>query len=69
MENDINALISCLITRRKELGITQKQLAEITGLSFATINRVENFQLSPRLEVFVKICSALKLKLKLTAPK
>ena len=34
-------------TVRKELGLTQKELAAALGVSFATVNRWENGQVNP----------------------
>lgn len=47
--------------RRKELKITQEQLAEMIGVHFTTINRLENAKFSPRLELFARVCHALDL--------
>ena len=44
---------------RKEKGLTQMKLAELTGLSFVTINRAERKGVM-RLATYLKIVNALK---------
>ncbi|MEY4334561.1 MAG: Helix-turn-helix domain [Bacteroidota bacterium] len=43
---------------RQEQNLTQKQLAEKSGISFVSINRIENGN-PPRLSVIEKIFSAM----------
>lgn len=43
---------------RQEQGLTQKQLADKCGISFVSINRIENGN-PPRLSVITKIFSAM----------
>jgi transcriptional regulator with XRE-family HTH domain len=43
---------------RQEQNLTQKQLAEKSGISFVSINRIENGN-PPRLSVITKIFSAM----------
>ena len=58
---------------RLKNNLTQKQLAEKSGISYVSINRIENGT-SPRLSVLVKIFGAMdkalsfELKDKVTAP-
>jgi transcriptional regulator with XRE-family HTH domain len=44
---------------RKQKGLTQENLAKITGLSFVTINRAEKTG-KMRLSTYLKIVNALK---------
>ena len=53
MKNDIKAF-------RKELNITQEDLAKKTGVSRQTINAIENNKYSPSLELALKIARIFK---------
>jgi transcriptional regulator with XRE-family HTH domain len=48
---------------RNKAGLTQKQLAEKSGISFVAINRIEKGNL-PRVSVATKLFNALGLDLK-----
>ncbi|MBN3489954.1 helix-turn-helix transcriptional regulator [Acholeplasma equirhinis] len=58
-------IIDKIISVRKSKGITQKQLAEMTGLKQSAIARIESFSNSPQLDTLVKISFALDLKIEL----
>lgn len=47
---------------RQKAGLTQKQLAEKSGISFVAINRIERGH-PPRLSVITKIFTAMNLDL------
>ena len=47
--------------RRRELGMTQKELAEIAGCSDNYISSIENGKSKPTLAILVKICVALDI--------
>lgn len=47
---------------RKELGLTQKEVAKKAGIHFNHYNRIENGKASPSVEVTEKIAKALKIK-------
>ncbi len=44
---------------RKELGMTQEQLAEITNVASNSISRIERGLLMPALPTLIEICNAL----------
>lgn len=48
-----------IVSRRKELGFTQVQLAERAGLGVRTIERIEGKKFIPNGESLLKICYAL----------
>ncbi len=50
--------------RRKEVGLTQEELAEKVGISRAYMGYVEQGRNAPSLEVLEKIAKLLKLSLK-----
>ena len=47
--------------RRKELKITQRELANRVGVDFTYISKIENDVLLPSEGIIKKICSVLKL--------
>ena len=51
--------------RRKNLGITQPHLAELSGISANTIYMLERGRSNPTLEVLTKIADVLGMELKL----
>ena len=55
-----------LSERRKKLGLSQQDLAEISGVSLRTINAIENDASNPSIEVVSKIAEPLGLVISLT---
>lgn len=51
--------MSCLSDLRKQCGLTQLQLAEITGSSRRTIQNIENGQSIPNVVLAIKIAKVL----------
>lgn len=49
--------------RRKELMITQPDLADIAGISVNTLYKIERGQANPTIEVLVKILDVLGLEI------
>lgn len=64
-ENIINTIIST----RKKKGLTQKEVAEMTGLKQPAIARIENNVNSPQLDTLIKILDALDLKIEINSLK
>ena len=58
-----DAMIRELVERRKKLGLTQQQLADMCGIPQSTIGRIENGFIHPRLTTYLKIVEALGLDL------
>ena len=56
-------LIREMIKARREAGLTQKELAERTGLQQSNISRIENGNGNPSLETLNKIAQGLGKKL------
>ncbi|WP_109734259.1 MULTISPECIES: helix-turn-helix transcriptional regulator [unclassified Fibrobacter] len=52
--------------RREALGLSQKDLSEMSGVSLRTINAIENGNANPSIEVLCKLSNQLGLKLSLT---
>ncbi len=57
------ALIGKLIEAREKLGLSQRQLAEMSGLKQPAIARVESLKSTPQIDTLFKILSPLGYKL------
>lgn len=62
-QEKISALIISMISRRVELNMTQRDLAEKTGIKQPMIARIERMDSIPRLDTLVKLFTALDLNL------
>lgn len=60
---DTQRLIQTIVDRRKELGLTQSQLAELAQISRRTMNELESGNASISLRRLSRIVSALDLTL------
>lgn len=61
---DLGLLIKCV---RKELGLSQEQLARELNISFSTVNRWENRKTNPSQmakEIFFKFCDTNNVDIK-----
>lgn len=64
LEIDLMAdIMSQIIKRRQELGISQRELEKITGIRQEAICRMEKMKNLPQLDTLVKIMKPLGLKL------
>ncbi len=54
-----NLIANYIVTRRKELGMTQEQLAEKCDLGIATIRRIELAKFIPDGKSLLKLCYGL----------
>lgn len=59
----VNQIAEAIRTRRKELGITQSHLSELSGISVNTIYKLERGQGNPSLEIIQKLMDVLGLEL------
>lgn len=57
------ALIGKMIEAREEKGLSQKQLAELTGMKQPAIARLEKLQTTPQLNTLIKFLTPLGYKL------
>ena len=64
MENieELTSLISSLISKRKELGMSQRDLAAECGLPQSSIARIESLKTIPKLDTLLKLMRPLGLK-------
>lgn len=58
------AIIQAMIDARKSGGITQKQLAEKTGIAQGDISKLENGSANPSLRTLQRLASGMGMKLK-----
>lgn len=64
---EVNSIVSSIIRRRQELGISQRTLAERCGIPQSSIARIETLKTTPKLDTLVKLMQALNLKLQVAA--
>ncbi|MBR6289137.1 MAG: helix-turn-helix domain-containing protein [Acholeplasmatales bacterium] len=56
-------IISAIIERRNEMGISQRELANICGLPHSSVARIESCAVKPKVETLIKIMKPLGLTL------
>ena len=56
-------IISAIIERRNEMGISQRELANICGLPHSSVARIESCAVKPKVETLIKIMKPLDLTL------
>jgi transcriptional regulator with XRE-family HTH domain len=59
------AIIQAIIDARKDSGMTQKELAEATGIAQADISKLENGNANPSLKTMQRLASGMGMKLKI----
>lgn len=60
-------LIKGIVVQRKKKSLSQRDLAELTGLKQSSIARIERDIVMPKLDTFIKIANALDLEITLTS--
>lgn len=63
----LTSIISPMIKQRKELGLSQRELAAMCSIPQSSLARIESFRTTPRLDTIIKILSNLGLQLNVTA--
>ena len=58
-------LMIALSQARKEKGLTQKELSEITGVRQSAISRLENGNTSTQIDALIRLFTAMKMKLQM----
>jgi len=58
------AIIQAMIDARKNAGITQKQLSEITGIAQSDISKLETGVANPSLKTMQRLASGMGMQLK-----
>lgn len=59
------SLIKALMEARSEKGLTQKELAEITGISQGDISRIERGTANPSIKTIQRLATALDKKVQI----
>lgn len=60
---ELASIVSAIIEKRNELGLSQRQLAEICGIPQSSVARIETLKITPNLDTLLKIMQHLGLKL------
>ena len=60
------SFVTQIIQRRNELGMTQRELASLSGLPQSSIARIETLRTVPNIETIIKIVRPLGLQLSLS---
>lgn len=60
---NIASIVGAMIDKRNELGITQRQLAEMCGIPQSSVARIESYKTTPNLDTLLKIMQPLGLTL------
>lgn len=55
------AMIAAIIARRRELGLTQVDLANVSGVAQTEISRIDRGRKSPTMDTYSKLAAALAL--------
>ena len=58
-------IVQALIDARKESGLTQKKLAEKTGIAQGDISKIENGEANPSLKTLKRLAAGMEMRLKL----
>ena len=61
-----SAIITAMISRRNDLGISQRELAELCGIPQSSVARIESNKTMPKLDTLIKIFSQLGLGFQIT---
>ena len=59
------AIIGALIEARKNTGLTQKELAEKTGIAQGDISKIEHGNANPSLKTLKRLAAGMDMKLRL----
>ena len=62
----MSEIVSAIIDKRNELGLSQRDLANICGLPQSTIARCEALTVNPKMETLLKIMKPLGLTISVT---
>lgn len=59
------AIVQAMIDARKQTGMTQKQLSELTGIAQGDISKIENGSANPSLRTLQRLAAGLGMRLKI----
>ena len=60
------AIINAIVDARKEMGLTQKQLSELTGITPADIRKRETGNANPSFKTVQRLAAAMGKKVKIS---
>lgn len=64
---ELSSIVSSIIKRRNELGMSQRTLAEQCRIPQSSVARIESFKTMPKLDTLLKLMRPLGLKLQVAA--
>lgn len=59
------AIVQAMIDARKQTGMTQQQLSELTGIAQGDISKIENGSANPSLRTLQRLAAGLGMRLKI----
>jgi transcriptional regulator with XRE-family HTH domain len=59
------AIVQAIINARKNIGLTQKQLSDKTGINQGDISRIERGEANPSLKTLKRLATGMNMKLRL----
>ena len=65
----ISAIISAMVEQRTAMGLSQRELAALCGISQSSVARIESCKTTPNLSTLLTIFQQLNLQLTVTASK
>ncbi|MBE6897299.1 MAG: helix-turn-helix transcriptional regulator [Ruminococcaceae bacterium] len=66
---NIALIVGAMIEKRNELGLTQRQLAQMCGIPQSSVARIESYKTTPNLDTILKIMQPLGLTLSVVSLK
>ena len=60
---NFEAIAKYLVERRKTLGVSQRELAELSGISLHSLSNIESGKGNPTFEVLQRLCRFLGLRI------
>ena len=57
------SIVSAIINKRNEMGLSQRDLAELCGIPQSSVARIETFKTTPNVDTLIKLLQPLGLKL------
>ncbi|MBR1555374.1 MAG: helix-turn-helix transcriptional regulator [Oscillospiraceae bacterium] len=62
----LSAIIGAMLEQRKQLGLSQRELAEKCGIPQSTVARIESYRTTPNLNTLLRMMHSLGLQLTVT---
>lgn len=60
------SIVSAMIEKRNELGLSQRELADMSDMPQSSVARIESYKTSPKLDTLLKLLQNLGLSLSVT---